>query len=328
MTAPTYDILGIGNAIVDVVARAEDSFLSRHDMHKGAMILVDAAAAEAIYAAMPPGLESSGGSAGNTCAVAAALGARVAYIGKVADDQLGGVFRHDMKAIGVHFPSTPLVGGAPTARCLILVTPDGQRTMNTFLGACVTLDESDVDEALVAAAAVTYLEGYLFDPPAAQAAFRRAAAAAHKAGRQVALSLSDAFCVDRHRAAFRDLVANHVDILFANETEITSLYEENSFDAAAEAARRDVALAVLTRSEAGSVILRGTETVEIAAKPTHVIDTTGAGDAYAAGFLAGLTAGKSLPVCGRLASIAAAEVISHYGARPETDLKALTAGVG
>ncbi|MBN8871946.1 MAG: adenosine kinase [Rhodospirillales bacterium] len=328
MTAPTYDILGIGNAIVDVVARADDQFLSRHDMHKGAMILVDEAAAEAIYAAMPPGLEASGGSAGNTCAVAAALGSRVAYIGKVADDQLGRVFRHDIQAIGVHFPSAPLLGGAPTARCLILVTPDGQRTMNTFLGACVHLDESDIDTALVASAAVTYLEGYLFDPPAAQAAFRKAAAAAHAAGRQVALSLSDAFCVDRHRSAFRDLVAGHVDILFANETEITSLYEENTFEAAAEAARRDVAIAALTRSEAGSVILRGSETVEVAPKPTQVIDTTGAGDAYAAGFLHGLTAGKPLPVCGRLGSIAAAEVISHYGARPETDLKQLIAGVG
>lgn len=320
-----FDVLGIGNAIVDVVARADDAFLSRHDMRKGAMILVDAPAAEAIYAAMPSGEESSGGSAANTCAVAAALGARVAYFGKVADDQLGAVFRHDMRAIGVHFPSTPLTGGAPTARCLILVTPDGQRTMNTFLGACVTLDESDVDETLVAQAEVTYLEGYLFDPPAAQAAFRKAAAAAHQAGRQVALSLSDAFCVDRHRAAFRELVAGDIDILFANEAEITSLYEENTFEAAAEAARRDVSLAALTRSEAGSVLIRGGETVEVAAEPTRLVDTTGAGDAYAAGFLVGLTSGKSLPVCGRMGSIAAAEVISHYGARPESDLRKLIA---
>ena len=325
MTDVKYDILGIGNAIVDVVARAEDQFLSRHAMRKGAMILVDSAAAAAIYAAMPPGRESSGGSAANTCAVAADLGARVAYLGKVADDQLGGVFAHDIQAAGVHFPSSRLSGGAPTARCLILVTPDGQRTMNTFLGACVTLSEDDVDEALVAASAITYLEGYLFDPPAAQAAFRKAAAAAHAAGRRVALSLSDAFCVDRHRAAFRDLVAGHVDILFANETEITSLYEENTFEAAAARARGDVALAALTRSEAGSVILRGAETVTIAAEAAQVVDTTGAGDAYAAGFLAGLTAGRSLPVCGRIASLAAAEVISHFGARPETSLKALVA---
>jgi len=294
-----YDVLGIGNAIVDVVAQADDTFLSRHDMRKGSMALIDADTASAIYAAMPPGQESSGGSAANTCAVAAALGARVAYLGKVADDQLGNVFRHDIGAIGVHFPSTPLSGGAPTARCLILVTPEGQRTMNTFLGACVTFGEADVDTALVGDAAVTYLEGYLFDPPEAQRAFRRAAAAAHASGNQVALSLSDAFCVDRHRGAFLELVKQDVDILFANEAEITSLYELNTFEAAAEAARRDVALAALTRSEAGSVILRGAETVEIAAEPTKVVDTTGAGDAYAAGFLAGLTSGKSLPVCGR-----------------------------
>jgi sugar/nucleoside kinase (ribokinase family) len=328
MSDPRFDLLGIGNAIVDVVARADDAFLSRHTMHKGAMILVNAAQAESIYAAMPPGQESSGGSAANTCAVAAGLGARVAYFGKVADDQLGAVFRHDIKAAGVEFPSSPLIGREPTARCLILVTPDGQRTMNTFLGACVTLSEADVDAAVVAATAVTYLEGYLFDPPAAQAAFRKAAAAAHAAGRQVALSLSDAFCVARHRAAFRELVAGHVDILFANETEITSLYEENTFEAAAEAARRDVTLAALTRSESGSLILRGGETVEIAAEPAKVVDTTGAGDAYAAGFLAALTRGRSLPVCGRLGSLAAAEVIGHYGARPEGDLRKMMASVG
>jgi sugar/nucleoside kinase (ribokinase family) len=324
--AATYDILGIGNAIVDVVARAEDGFLSRHDMRKGAMILVDAVMADTIYAAMPPGQESSGGSAANTCAVAAGLGAAVAYIGKVADDQLGGVFRHDIDAVGVHFPTAPLAGGAPTARCLILVTPDGQRTMNTFLGACVTLGEADVDAELVAASAVTYLEGYLFDPPAAQAAFRRAAAAAHAAGRRVALSLSDAFCVNRHRAAFLDLVANHVDILFANEAEITALYERNSFEEAAEAARGDVGLAALTRSEAGSLVLHGAETIRVAAEATTVVDTTGAGDAYAAGFLVGLTSGKSLALCGRMGSIAAAEVISHYGARPESDLRKLMPG--
>lgn len=318
---PRFDILGIGNAIVDVVAPVDEAFLSRRDMHKGAMALIDAAAAEALYAAMPAGQESSGGSAGNTCAVAAGLGARVAYLGKVADDRLGEVFRRDIAAVGVHFPTAPLVGGAPTARCLIMVTPDGQRTMNTFLGACVTLGEADMDEALIAQSAVTYLEGYLFDPPAAQAAFRRAAAAAHAAGRQVALSLSDAFCVDRHRTAFRELVAGHVDILFANETEITSLYECNDWRDAANMARRDVGLAALTRSEAGSLVIRGEETVAVAAVPTRVVDTTGAGDAYAAGFLAALTAGRPLAECGRLGSIAAAEVISHYGARPQRDLR-------
>ncbi|MBS0561386.1 MAG: adenosine kinase [Proteobacteria bacterium] len=334
MPAPTaarpparFDILAIGNAIVDVVAPVPDAFLAAHAMTKGAMALVDTAAADAIYAAMPPGQESSGGSAANTAAVAAMLGARVAYLGKVADDELGAVFRHDITAAGVHFPTPPLSGGAPTARCLIAVTPDGQRTMNTYLGACVSFAEADVDASVVAASEVVYLEGYLFDPPAAQAAFYAAAKAAHEAGRRVALSLSDAFCVGRHRAAFRDLVAGHVDILFANESEITSLYETATFEAAAEAARADTALAVLTRSEHGSVILRGAETVRVAAEPAEVIDTTGAGDAYAAGFLAALTAGRSLPACGRIASIAAAAAISQYGARPMVDLKALTAGV-
>ena len=327
MTPPRFDILCIGNAIVDVVARTDDAFLSKHGMRKGGMALIDAASAAALYAAMPPGVESSGGSAANTAAVAAGLGAKVAYLGKVADDQLGEVFRHDITAAGVHFPSRPLLGGAPTARCLILVTPDAQRTMNTFLGACVTLGEADVDDAVVADAAVTYLEGYLFDPPAAQAAFRRAAAAAHAAGRKVALTLSDAFCVDRHRGAFRELVGGHVDILFANETEICSLYEANEFSLAAEAARRDVGLAVLTRSEAGSVILTQEHTIAIKAAPAQVVDTTGAGDAYAAGFLAALTAGKSLEISGRLGSAAAAAAIGQYGARPATDLRRLAASV-
>jgi fructokinase len=321
LSAARFDILGIGNAIVDVVASADDTFLSRQDMRKGAMALIDAQQAEAIYAAMPVGKESSGGSAANTCAVAAALGAKVAYLGKVADDQLGAAFRHDITAAGVHFPSAPLSSGAPTARCLIVVTPDAQRTMNTYLGACVSFAETDVDPALIADASVLYLEGYLFDPPAAQAAFRKAAAAAHTAGRRVALSLSDAFCVDRHREAFRELVAGHVDILFANEAEITSLYEKNTFDEAAELARRDATLAVLTRSESGSLILSGDERHIISAEPVRVVDTTGAGDAYAAGFLTGLTAGRPLRDCGRLGSIAAAEIISHYGARPEADLR-------
>jgi sugar/nucleoside kinase (ribokinase family) len=323
MTAstPQYDILGIGNAIVDVVSPADEGFLSKHDMRKGGMALIGMEAADRLYAAMPPGQESSGGSAANTCAVAAALGARVAYLGKVADDALGEAFRRDIAAAGVHFPTPPLQSAAPTARCLILVTQDGQRTMNTYLGACVSFGAADVDEALVAQSAVLYLEGYLFDPPAAQAAFYHAAAAAHAAGRQVALSLSDPFCVDRHRAAFRELVAGHVDILFANEAEICSLYEENEFEMAAAAVRNDVTLAALTRSEAGSVVLRGPERVEVAAEPAQVVDTTGAGDAYAAGFLAGLTAGRPLDACGWLGSVAAAEVIGHYGARPQSDLR-------
>jgi fructokinase len=319
-----FDILGIGNAIVDVVAPADHAFLSKHDMHPGSMALIDAARAEAIYAAMPQGSESGGGSVANSCAVAAGLGARVAYLGKVADDALGAAFARDMATTGVHFPTPPLQGGAPTARCLILVTPDGQRTMNTYLGACVAFGEPDVDEALIAASAIVYLEGYLFDPPAAQAAFRRAARAARQAGRQVALSLSDGFCVDRHRAAFRSLLAD-VDILFANEVEITSLYETNALEDAIEAARADVALAAITRSEAGSLILRGAESVAVPAEPTSVVDTTGAGDAYAAGFLAAYARGRDLAVCGRVGSLAAAEVISHFGARPQSNLAALLA---
>jgi fructokinase len=324
---PRFDILGIGNAIVDVVSPTEDAFLSKHDLRKGSMQLIGAEEADALYAAMPPAQESSGGSAANTCAVAAALGARVAFLGTVADDQLGGVFRHDIEAAGVHFPTPALAGGAPTARCLIAVTPDGQRTMNTFLGACVAFGEAELDDALVADSAVLYLEGYLFDPPAAQAAFRRAVELAHGAGRQVALSLSDVFCVDRHRAAFRDLLNGGVDILFANEAEICSLYEVNDFETAVTAASRETPLAALTCGAGGSVIVRGEERVRVAAVPAEVVDTTGAGDAYAAGFLAGLTAGRPLSICGKLGSIAAAEVIGHYGARPIADLRSLTAGV-
>jgi fructokinase len=326
--APRFDILGIGNAIVDVLAPVDEQFITRHDMRKGSMTLIDAARAEAIYAAMPPGQETSGGCAANTCAAAAGLGARVAYLGRVADDQLGAVFRHDIAAAGVHFPTAPLVGGAPTARCMILVTPDGQRTMNTYLGACVAFTVAQVDEVAVADSAVIYLEGYLYDDPAAQAAFRHAAAIAHRAGRKVSLTLSDSFCVDRHRHAFRDLVANHVDILFANEAEICALYECNDLADAVARTRADVALAAITRGADGSIVLRGEETVEITAAPTRVLDTTGAGDVYAAGFLAALTAGRGLAACGRLGSLAAAEIISHYGARLQRDLRGELAGLG
>lgn len=319
--AVRFDILGIGNAIVDVLAPVDEAFITRHDMRKGSMTLIDAERAERIYAAMPPAQETSGGSAANTCAVAAGLGARTAYLGRVADDQLGRTFRHDITAAQVHFPTAPLLNGAPTARSMILVTPDGQRTMNTFLGACVAFGEEQVDEAAVAGAAVTYLEGYLFDEPAAQAAFRRAAAVAHAAGRQVSLSLSDSFCVDRHRAAFRELVRSHVDILFANEAELCSLYQRDELEAAIASARADLALVAVTRGADGSVILRGDERVEVAAEPTTLVDTTGAGDAYAAGFLAAFAAGRPLAACGRLGSIAAAEIISHYGARLQRDLR-------
>ena len=327
MAVSRFDILGIGNAMADVLASVDDAFLAKHDMHKGRMALIDRLGAERLQAAMPTGTTIGGGSAANTCVVAACLGARVAFLGKVADDELGAAFRRDIATSGVHFPTPPLSDGAPTARCLILVTPDGQRTMNTYLGACVAFSENDVDESLVCDSAILYLEGYLFDPPSAQRAFRHAAAVAHAADRKVALSLSDPLCVDRHRAAFRELVRD-VDILFANEAEVASLYEEDAWDAAAEAARRDVGLAVLTRSEQGSVVLSGSEKATIQAEPTRVIDTTGAGDAYAAGFLAGLVAGRSMAACGRLGSIAAADVISRFGARPHADLRARAAALG
>jgi sugar/nucleoside kinase (ribokinase family) len=324
MSDATLDILGIGNAIVDVQARADDAFLAGRGLDKGAMRLIDAGEAEALYAAMGPGVESSGGSAANTCAVAAALGARVGYLGKVAADPLGGVFAHDIRAAGVHFPTPPLDGGAPTARCLILVTPDGQRTMNTFLGAAVHFQEGDADAAEVSRAGIVYLEGYLFDPPAAQAAFRAAAGAAHAAGRRVALSLSDPFCVHRHRDALRRFVQEETDILFANEAEVLALYETEDFEAAARLAASEVALAALTRSEHGSILLAGGERHAVAAELVErVVDTTGAGDAYAAGVLAALARGLPLPECGRWGSVAAAEVIGHFGARPQADLRRL-----
>src|SRR5438270_3056568 len=296
MATATIDVVGIGNAIVDVLVQADDAFLATHGLAKGTMTLIDAARADALYAVMGPGVEESGGSAGNTMAGIASLGGAGAYIGKVRDDFLGQVYRHDITAAGVRFETPPATSGPGTARCLILVTPDGQRTMNTYLGACVELGPADIDPAVIAAARITYLEGYLFDPPQAQEAFRKAAAIAHSAGRQVALSLSDPFCVGRHRAAFRDLRAGHVDILFANEAEICSLYETNDFAAAAKAVRGHVAIVALTRSERGSVVLADGEEHAVPAAPVaRIVDTTGAGDLYAAGFLFGLTRGLALP---------------------------------
>ena len=317
MSATRFDLLGIGNAIVDVVAPSHDAEIARLGLRKGGMTLIDASQAITIYDAMGPGTESSGGSVGNSCAVASILGARVAFLGKVADDQLGTVFRHDITSAGVHFPVPPLTGSEiPTARCLIIVTPDAQRTMSTYLGACVSFSADDVDPALVANASITYLEGYLFDPEPAQKAFHFAAKTARDAGRQVALSLSDPFCVGRHRAAFRDLVRHKTDILFANEAEICSLYETDDVFAAAEAAKAEVRIAVITRGAHGSLVLSGDATAEIPAEPSHVVDTTGAGDAYAAGFLGALTNGQDLASAANLGARAAARVIEHYGARP------------
>src|SRR6266446_6415546 len=329
MNSAAIDVVGIGNAIVDVIAHADESFLAKQSLAQGAMTLVDADRAESLYAAMGPAIESSGGSAGNTMAGLASLGGAGGYIGKVRDDLLGAVFRHDITAVGVRFDTPAATEGPGTARCLILVTPDAQRTMATYLGACVELGPEDIDPALIAAARITYLEGYLFDPPRAQEAFRTAAAIAHAAGRQVALSLSDPFCVGRHRAAFRELVAGEVDILFANEAEICSLYETDDFATAAAAVRGHVAVAALTRSAEGSVVIAGSLSYNIAAVPVaRVVDTTGAGDLYAAGFLFGLTRGLPLPTCGAIGSLCAAEIISHVGARPATALKKLAAAAG
>jgi fructokinase len=310
-----HDLLGLGNAVVDVLAEVPFSFLSREDLLPGSMRLIDAVRAQDLASRMPAPRLFSGGSAANTCAVAAMLGARVAFLGMVADDAAGAAFRADIGAAGVHYPTPPLAGQAPTAQCLVLVTPDGQRTMNTYLGACLDFGVAALDEALIAGSAITYLEGYLFDPPAAQDAFHRAAHLARAAGNRVALTLSDAFCVDRHRSAFLDLLPR-IDILFANEAEITSLYECDRLEDAAARARRDVALAVLTRSERGSMILSAHETLYVDPVPAQVVDTTGAGDCYAAGFLTALTRGDGLAACGALGSRAASACIARIGARP------------
>jgi sugar/nucleoside kinase (ribokinase family) len=329
MAASSFDVVGIGNAIVDVLAKADDAFLKRQGLAKGTMALIDTARAEALYAEMGEGIEASGGSAANTIAGLASLGGRGAYVGKLRDDELGAIFAHDLKSIGVEFKTPPLTSGPPTARCLILVTPDAQRTMNTFLGACVELGPEDIDAELISAAQVTYLEGYLFDPPRAMEAFRKAAELAHKSSRKVALSLSDPFCVGRHRADFLDLVDQHVDVLFANEREICSLYQTEHFELAAEAVRGHCEIAVLTRSERGSSIVTAKAMLHVA--PQHVarvVDSTGAGDLYAAGFLYGLTHGSDLETCGKLGSLCAGEVIGHFGARPEISLKTLAISAG
>jgi len=324
MTQADWDVIGIGNAIVDVLSQADDGFLAANGIEKGGMTLIDAARAEDLYARMGPGIEISGGSAANTMAGVASLGGTAAYVGKVRADQLGEVFAHDIRASGVVFNTPAATSGAPTARCLILVTPDAQRSMNTFLGACVDLGPEDIVEAEIARAQVTYLEGYLWDPPQAKAAFRKAAAIARGAGRKVALSLSDAFCVHRHREEFLELVAGPVDILFANETEILALYQTASFDEAVRAVRRDGVLAVLTRGAQGATVVSGDVVNEVGAEPVaKVVDTTGAGDLFAAGFLHGYTRQRPLAECARIGAIVAAEIIGHVGARPEVELATL-----
>jgi len=324
MTHQALDVVGIGNAIVDVLAHADDGFLASHGLSKGTMTLIDEAEAERLYGAMGPGIEISGGSAANTMAGLASLGGAGAFFGKVRDDQLGTVFRHDIRAAGVAFDSAPATAGPSTARCLIFVTPDAQRTMQTFLGASVEFGPADIDAAVVERARITYLEGYLWDRPQAKEAFLKAAEIAHGNGRRMALTLSDPFCVDRHRDSFRELVDGHIDILFANEAEIVSLYEATDFDDALQHVRGKCDIAALTRSEKGAVIVAGDEVHVVDAEPVaQVVDTTGAGDLYAAGFLHGLSQGRDLAAAARIGALCAAEVIAHMGARPEVSLAAL-----
>lgn len=326
MTQLLRDVVGIGNPIVDIIAHADEAFLKRHALTKGAMNLIDDAFADRLYDAMPPALETSGGSCANTMAGIASFGGKAGFIGKVHDDSFGKIFRHDIRAIGVDFETKPATSGPPTARCLILVTPDAQRTMHTYLGACVELGPDDVDPAFVQSGKITYLEGYLWDPPEAKKALLKAADAAHAAGREVSVTLSDPFCVERHRDSFRDLIAGHIDVLFANEAEILSLYQVKSFDDAVEAVAKDCKVAALTRSERGSVVVSGDQVIELDAERIgKLVDTTGAGDQYAAGFLFGHAKGKPLAECGRLGGLAAAEVIGHIGPRPEIRLAGLVA---
>src|SRR6187200_3308864 len=328
MSTPQFDVTAIGNAIVDVIAQAEDGFLDKHKLPKGAMNLIDAETAERLYGDMGPGKEASGGSAGNTIAGVAALGGRTAYIGKVAKDQLGDVFTHDMRAVGVAYDTPPLVGGLPTARSLILVTPDAQRTMQTFLGATTQLGPEDVNMQYITGSKVLYLEGYLWDQPNAKKAMRDAAIKAQESGAKVSLTLSDSFCVARFRDEFLELTEKYVDILFANASEILSLYQVSTFDEALQHVRKHFEIAALTRSEKGSVVVNRDELHVIdAVKGVTVVDTTGAGDAYAAGFLYGYTQGYGLAACGRLGGAMAAHVISHYGGRPQGDMRALAAAV-
>jgi sugar/nucleoside kinase (ribokinase family) len=319
------DVLAIGNAIVDVIAPTDEGFLDSEGLAKGSMRLIEAGEAERLYSRMAPGRETSGGSAANTVAGLAAMGLNAGFIGQVADDQLGEVFAHDIRALGVEFQTAPRSGEMPTARCLILVTPDGQRTMNTFLGASQYLPATALDAEQIAGASLLYLEGYLWDPEEPRAAMAQAIAIARAAGRKTAFTLSDSFCVDRHRDGFHGLIdRGDIDILFANEQEILSLTGAGELDEAIDMVAPRLPVLVVTRSENGATAVEGGQRVEVPAEPVaRVVDTTGAGDLFAAGFLAGFARGRSLEDSLRIGAIAAAEVISHYGARPEADLEAL-----
>ncbi len=326
MSDPRYDVIAIGNAIVDVMAACSDDLIDELGLNKGGMTLVDADGAESLYAAMGPAREISGGSAANTLAGLSALGAQCAFIGQVADDQLGAVFAHDIRAVGIDFDTPARKEEPPTARCLIFVTPDAQRTMNTFLGASQYLPASALNEEAIGGARILYLEGYLWDPEEPRAAMRRAIEAARSAGRKVAFTLSEVFVIDRHGDDFRALIEDGlIDILFANHTELAALTGEDDFEAGIAALKDKVPTLVVTRSAEGAVGLQGGERAEVPAEPTTVVDTTGAGDLFAAGFLYGHVRGESLETCLRMGAICAAEVISHYGARPEADLQKLVA---
>jgi sugar/nucleoside kinase (ribokinase family) len=324
MTHARFDVTAVGNAIVDVIARCDEAFLVNEGLTKGSMQLVSQEQSASLYTRMGQAVETSGGSAGNTVAGVASLGGRAAFIGKVADDQLGEIFAHDIQAIGVHFDVPPLIGGPSSGRSLINVTPDGQRTMCTFLGAANELTAADIEPALIEQAAVVYMEGYLFDLAEARRAFAKAAGLARANARTIAFTLSDGFMVDRHREALREFVRTQVDLLFANESELLSLCETDDFNAALQMLGGEVKIAAVTRGEKGSVIVAGDQRIEVKAAPLEkVVDTTGAGDQYAAGFLFGLAQGRPLEACARLGGLAAAEVISHVGPRPQVSLKDL-----
>lgn len=329
MSTHRYDVVAVGNAIIDILHPVEDAFLAEENITKGAMSLIDDARADHLTTRFMGATVAAGGSAANTANGIASFGGAAAYIGKVADDDLGVRFTQEFRAAGVTFNTPPRPTPPGTARCLIAVTPDGQRSMSTYLGASTLLNADDIDATLIEAGGILFLEGYLFDRDEAKAAFVRAAEIARAAGRKVALTLSDTFCVDRHRESFRHLVAGHVDILFANENEILSLYESKDLNAALEKARTACPIVAVTRSEHGSVIAAGAETVTVQPMPVaRVVDSTGAGDQYAAGFLLGYAKGRTLAECGALASLAAAEVISHMGPRPETNLRGLALSRG
>jgi sugar/nucleoside kinase (ribokinase family) len=325
-----FDVVGLGNAIVDVIARADDDLLVREGMHKGSMTLIDQARADQLYGLMGPATIISGGSAANTIVGAASFGAKTAFIGKVRNDEAGKAFSHDIRSIGVHFDTPAAIDGPATARCLVIVTPDGERTMSTYLGACQNLTPDDVDPELIRASGITYLEGYLWDPPAAKQAFVKAADIAHGAARNVALTLSDSFCVDRYRDEFLGLIRNGtVDIVFANQHELKALYQTSDLTAAIDALRTENVLGVVTCSEEGSVVVTREKTQAVPAFPIDkLVDTTGAGDLFAAGFLAGLARNADYVTCARLGALAAAEVIQHVGARPQTKLSDLAAQAG